>query len=68
MMETAQALSSVNELFVRNMRHMWRLDARNACIIDAVRDEERYAVERARNGEWTVRADPPLSPLSQGDA
>lgn len=53
MMETAAALA--NEHFVRNMRPLWRLDARNACIIDAVRDDQRYPIERSRSGEWTVK-------------
>jgi hypothetical protein len=60
MMETTRALLSANEFFVRNMRHLWRLDARNAWLIDAVRDKERYPVEQSRSGEWTVRADAPF--------
>lgn len=55
-MQTAPAAALSNELFVRNMRHLWRHDARNACLIDSVRDEQRCAVERAKSGAWTVRA------------
>ncbi len=55
-METAAASLTANELFVRNMRHLWRLDARSACVIDAVRDDQRYPVEPSKSGDWTVRA------------
>ncbi len=44
-----------NELFVRNMRPLWRLDAELALRLDAVADEERPALEATRCGTWTVR-------------
>ena len=44
-----------NELFVRNMRPLWRLDAELALRLDAVRDDERLSLEPARSGEWTIR-------------
>lgn len=44
------------------MRHLWRLDARNALLIDAVLDEQRYPVESTRSGDWTVRVPPHVSP------
>jgi len=44
-----------NELFVRNMRPLWRLDAELALRLDAVGDEERLPLEPARAGAWTVR-------------
>jgi hypothetical protein len=44
-----------NELFVHNMRPLWRLDAELALRLDAVADDERLSLEPARSGEWTVR-------------
>lgn len=59
-MSVAETTSISNELFVRNMRPLWRLDPRTALAIDAVRDDQRYPVERAKSGDWTVR-------ISSGD-
>lgn len=44
-----------NELFVRNMRPLWRLDAELALRLDAVADDERLSLEPTRTGGWTVR-------------
>jgi hypothetical protein len=55
-MEAAAPCTISDERFVKNMRPLWRLDPRTALKIDAVRDEQRLRVERARSGDWTVRA------------
>lgn len=55
-MSTTTDIVARNELFVRNMRCLWRLDARSALAVDAIHDDDRYAVEPTRNGDWTVRA------------
>ena len=44
-----------NELFIRNMRLLWRHDAELALRVDAVHDDERFPLEAARNGEYTAR-------------
>jgi len=48
-----------NELFVHNMRPLWRHDPKLALRIDAVLDEQRFSLESTRNGAWTVRAATP---------
>ncbi len=48
-----------NEVFVRNMRLLWRFDAELAFRIDAVNDDERLPLEATRSGGWTARASPP---------
>ncbi len=45
-----------NDLFVHNMRQLWRHDPSLALRVDAVTDEERFPIEPARSGAWTVRA------------
>ena len=44
-----------NELFVHNMRLLWRLDSDLALRIDAVADDERFELEPTRSGAWTAR-------------
>ncbi|MCH7595467.1 MAG: motility associated factor glycosyltransferase family protein [Planctomycetes bacterium] len=48
-----------NELFVHNMRLLWRLDSDLALRIDAVADDERFELEPTRSGAWTARAKSP---------
>ena len=45
-----------NELFVSNMRPLWRVDPTLALRIDAVTDEARFPIEPTKSGAWTVRA------------
>jgi len=45
-----------NEMFVHNMRPLWRHDPALALRVDAVLDEERFDLEPTRSGAWTVRA------------
>ncbi len=51
-----------NDLFLRNMRALWRVDPWLALRVDAVRDEDRRPVEPAKKGGWTVRAAVPDGP------
>ena len=44
-----------NELFVRNMRLLWRWDPELALRIDAVHDDERIPIEPTRSGAWTAK-------------
>jgi hypothetical protein len=44
-----------NELFVHNMRALWRNDPELALRVDAVMDDERFALEPTRSGVWTVK-------------
>ncbi len=44
-----------NDLFVHNMRPLWRIDAELALRLDAVDDDERYLLEPSRDGNWTAR-------------
>ena len=44
-----------NELFLHNMRALWRWDPVLAMRVDAVRDDQRIPVERTRSGAWTGR-------------
>jgi len=44
-----------SELFVHNLRALWRHDAELALRVDAVADEDRVPVERTRSGAWTAR-------------
>ncbi len=48
-----------HELFLRNMRLLWRLDPQLALRVDAVGDEERFSLEPARSGAWTAKASSP---------
>ncbi|MBI1824930.1 MAG: motility associated factor glycosyltransferase family protein [Planctomycetes bacterium] len=51
-----QAPPNANEVFLRNMRLLWRFDADLALRVDAIHDHERIPLERTRSGEWTARA------------
>lgn len=55
-MEACAPCNTSDELFVKNMRPLWRLDPRTALKIDAVSDDHRLGMERARSGDWTVRS------------
>lgn len=46
---------SRDELFLKNMRALWRFDPALAVEVDAVSDEERVPLERARSGAWTAK-------------
>ncbi len=48
-----------NEMFVHNMRPLWRHDPTLALRVDAVLDEERFDLEPTRSGAWTVRGTTP---------
>ncbi len=48
-----------DELFLRNMRVLWRRDPALAARVDAVDDVDRVAVEAARNGDATARVSLP---------
>jgi hypothetical protein len=48
-----------NELFVHNMRPLWRFDPELALRVDAVHDAERLPLEPARSGTWTTKASLP---------
>lgn len=53
-----------NELFVHNMRLLWRLDSDLALRIDAVADDERFKLEPTRTGTWTTRVKSPNGALT----
>lgn len=44
-----------NELFVHNMRALWRSDPALALKVDAVPDEERHALIKTKSGHHTAR-------------
>ncbi|MCH7992835.1 MAG: DUF115 domain-containing protein [Planctomycetes bacterium] len=44
-----------NDLFLHNMRALWRVDASLALQVDAIDDDDRLPVEQTKSGEWTVR-------------
>lgn len=48
-----------NDLFLHNMRALWRSDPQLAMHVDAVLEEERIPLERTRNGLWTARLPAP---------
>ncbi len=48
-----------NELFLHNMRALWRFDPDLALRVDAVRDDERLTLEPTRSGVWTAKATTP---------
>ncbi|HUU81996.1 MAG TPA: 6-hydroxymethylpterin diphosphokinase MptE-like protein [Phycisphaerae bacterium] len=43
-----------NELFIRNMAALWRIDPELAVRIDEVPDDKRLPVEATRSGDWTT--------------
>lgn len=48
-----------NELFVHNMRALWRHDPDLAMRVDAVADDERLPLEPTRSGAWTAKMPTP---------
>ncbi len=48
-----------NELFVRNMRMLWRFDPDLAFRVDAVPDDQRLPLEQARSGASTAKVSAP---------
>jgi hypothetical protein len=56
MTQTSNSRTSAagDEMFLRNMKALWRVDAELAVRIDEVPDEHRLPVEPTRSGEWTV--------------
>ena len=45
------------EIYVKNMCALWETDARLAMLIEAVHPEDVPAVEKAREGGWTVKVE-----------
>ena len=45
-----------NEMFLHNMRALWRRDPVLALRVDAVHDDERFPLEPTKSGAWTVTA------------
>lgn len=54
-MTSTETAIAGNELFLRNMRVLWRRDPALAVLVDAVEDEDRMLVESAKNGEATAK-------------
>ena len=48
-----------NEMFVHNLRALWRVDPQLALRLDQVEDDERILLEPARSGAWTARMNTP---------
>ena len=48
-----------NEMFVHNMRALWRHDPALSLLVDAVDDGDRLEIEPTRSGAWTIRRDTP---------
>ncbi len=44
-----------NEMFLHNIRALWRCDASLAMRVDAVHDHERLPLEQTRSGAWTTK-------------
>jgi len=44
-----------NDLFVHNMRALWRVDPTLAQCVDEVFEEDRVPLEPTRSGDWTAR-------------
>ncbi len=55
MMMQAEAQAVKQDLFLRNMRALWRNDPSLAIRVDAVPDDDRIAVEPTRSGAWTAK-------------
>lgn len=47
------------DLFLRNMRALWRVDPELALRVDAVNDDERVPLEPTRSGAWTAAVPAP---------
>lgn len=48
-----------HDVFLRNLRALWRVDPRLAMDVDAVDDDQRLPLEPTRSGSWTVSAPAP---------
>ncbi len=48
-----------NEMFLHNMRALWRCDPQLALRVDAVHDTERLPLEETRSGAWTAKGATP---------
>ncbi len=51
-----------NEMFLHNMRALWRRDPVLALRVDAIDEEERTELEPTRSGSWTARITTPGGP------
>ena len=51
------------ELFIRNMRPLWRCDPQLALRVDAVCDNDRLPLEPTRSGHWTAQATTPQNAM-----
>ena len=58
-MSADATLSVGNELFLHNMRALWRVDPELAMRVDAVFDDERIPLTPTRSGAWTARTQTP---------
>lgn len=58
-MRNCTARTVGTELFLHNMRALWRHDAQLALRVDAVHDDERVPLEPTRSGAWTARMPTP---------
>lgn len=58
MSETVVA-PAANDLFLHNVRALWRCDPELAVRVDAVNDDERFPLVPTRSGAWTVRVPAP---------
>jgi len=58
-MSDAVAPVAGNELFLHNMRALWRSDPELATRLDAVHDDERIPLEQTRSGTLTARLPTP---------
>jgi len=58
-MNTTQNPIVDHDVFLRNMRFLWRRDPALAVCVDAVDDQDRVAIEAARNGQATARVQLP---------
>lgn len=61
-MDTGTTPAVGNELFLHNMRALWRHDPALALHVDAVEDEDRLPLEPARCGAWTAKASTSAGP------
>lgn len=58
-MTEAPTVTTGNEMFLHNMRPLWRHDPQLAIQVDAVHDDDRIPLEPTRSGAWTARMAPP---------
>ena len=53
-MTDAVTASVGNDLFLRNMRALWRRDPQLALLVDAVQDADRLPLTLTKSGHWTT--------------